>query len=215
MWLLGQLLPQYTLYTLYRFVYSHEVGLCCFSSLCPDVFYPHCCFYIQLLTGSQKITFTVYVVMHSMWCPFCAVLSGQLVNLKALSLGRKNLFVAKKEKECEWKKKRNRENEKSPFSWRELSHWSRVSSGFSWLERLLCKMAVFLHRRCWWQKHLRSPVSRRGNYPTSPISHCPWFCDSLYMLGMCVCDYITSLFPRSATQQALSITLSLHLFLSL
>lgn len=35
--------------------------------------------------------------------------------------------------------KRKRGNEKSPLSQAESSPWSRVSSGFSELERLLCK----------------------------------------------------------------------------
>lgn len=32
--------------------------------------------------------------------------------------------------------------------------------------------AVMQARECWWQKHLRSPVSRRGVHPTSPVHHC-------------------------------------------
>lgn len=44
--------------------------------------------------------------------------------------------------------------------------------------------AVMQATECWWQKHLRSPVSRRGDHPTSPTAIAPWLYDSVYMLRL-------------------------------
>lgn len=45
--------------------------------------------------------------------------------------------------------------------------------------------AVMQARECWWQKHLRSPVSRRGVHPTSPVHHCPWLYDCVFAASAC------------------------------
>lgn len=117
---------------------------------------PNDSIYIQSLTGSEKITFTTGI--HLIRCSFLffslfffchlAILSGNIVpehvNLMAVYReGKPPLLLKKREKEIEEKKegekKRKRGNEKSPFSQKEPSQWSRVSSGFPGLERLLCK----------------------------------------------------------------------------
>lgn len=117
---------------------------------------PNDSIHIQSLTGSEKIAFTagIHLICCSFLCSFfwggfChpAILSGNIVpervNLMAVYREGKNPLLLKKgkgEREKEGgKKKRKRGNEKSPLSQKEPSQWSRVSSGYPGLERLLCK----------------------------------------------------------------------------
>lgn len=60
-----------------------------------------------------------------------------------------------------------------------------VVTCFLWVPR--AEETVMQATECWWQKHLRCPVSRQGVHTTSPVSHCPWLYDSVCLLLVCVC----------------------------
>lgn len=112
----GQILPLYV-YIIYVCLWAWRWAALLFFPAPPQMLFipavSNDSIYIQSLTGSEKITLTVYAIICILCCPFLffchpALLSGsavpERVNLMALSPWRKNPFVAKKEKEREREK---------------------------------------------------------------------------------------------------------------